>query len=175
MASALGSARFSSCFRNKTGDDQTSLCIYFFCKPSTKLLKYIEILLYLWLISGMFYRVMWHQIQTCHLTVYQTISLEIGLLSTSTMLFLHQHTHWRWILFLCSKIIPFFFGETAGQPTPGNMSQPQFPLIMLMGEIRITTFYIYEILWNHGDMSQYQLVSWSPDSWLPSTVSLGGS
>lgn len=124
MASALGLARFSSCFRNKTGDDQTSLCIYFFCKPSTKILKY-----YSTCICDMIDQ--WHVLlgdvapnPNLPLDPFETISLEIDLLSTSTMLFLHQHPLTVNFISLF-KNHPIFFWRNGWSTSPPHMSHPQ--------------------------------------------------
>ena len=122
MASALGLARFSSCFRNKTGDDQTSLCIYFFANPlrnfwNTRVLVFVID--------------QWHALSgdvapnpNLPLDPFETISLEIGLLSTSTMLFLHQHPLTVNLISLF-KNHPIFFWRNGWSTYPPHISHPQ--------------------------------------------------
>ena len=131
---------------------------------------------------------------------FETISLEIGLLSTSTMLFLHQHPLTVNFISLF-KNHPIFFWRNGWSTSPPHMFHPQATnishrqkrKIIFQSDLIVSSMMVVSLntvdgrnpahhllhIWNPmkpwGKNSQYQLVSWSPDFWLPSTVSLGGS
>lgn len=104
--------------------DQTSLCIYFFANP---LRNFWNTTVLLFVIDQ------WHVLSgdvapnpNLPLDPFETISLEIGLLSTSTMLFLHQHPLTVNLIALF-KNHPIFFLEKrlvnqppSHVPPPGN-------------------------------------------------------